>query len=164
MKLTRRCFSLSRMTHPDKSLDGMLASFLPMHRFYLHTEILFVRITLHVSRVAARPSTRVAVLTTDVRSCGRNSQRPWLLRKLKSDKFLVSRNACFESAKNDFVIVRLFFQHSGPFDDPDVILRPLTAATSDEEVVDSRHNLRDGRSVPRVQRRHDRRNLGHRRP
>lgn len=36
------------MEHPDKSLDSMLASFLPMHRFYLHTEILFVRITLHV--------------------------------------------------------------------------------------------------------------------
>lgn len=70
-----------RMDNPDKTLDQVLAAFLPMHRFFLITEILFVRITLH---------------------------RPWLLRKLKSDRFLVSRNACFESAKRDFVVRQQF--------------------------------------------------------
>ena len=38
-----------RMENPDRSLDGVLAAFLPIHRFFLITEILFVRITLHVS-------------------------------------------------------------------------------------------------------------------
>jgi len=48
------------MENPDKTLDNMLVSFLPMHRFYLHTEILFVRITLHV-----RPSSALSTSNTD---------------------------------------------------------------------------------------------------
>jgi hypothetical protein len=33
--------------------------------------------------------------------------RPWLLRKLKSNKFALSRRACFDAAKMDFRIVSL---------------------------------------------------------
>ena len=33
------------------------------------------------------------------------AQRPWLLRRLRSDKFALSRRACFEAAKADFRIV-----------------------------------------------------------
>jgi hypothetical protein len=92
------------MENPDKTLDNMLVSFLPMHRFYLHTEILFVRITLHVRPSSALSTSTQTPLTTHILSLPSVRQRPWLLRKLKSDKFLVSRNACFESAKRDFVI------------------------------------------------------------
>jgi hypothetical protein len=39
--------------------------------------------------------------------------RPWLLRKLKSNKYALSRKACFDAAKMDFRIVspvdRFFF-------------------------------------------------------
>lgn len=69
-----------RLENPDTSLDEEL-EFLPTHRYNLATEILFVTITLH---------------------------RPWLLRKLKSDKFALSRRACFESAKLDFRIRKEF--------------------------------------------------------
>lgn len=59
---------------PDTSLDAVL-DFLPVHRFLIVTEVYFVRISLH---------------------------RPYLLRKLDSDRFNFSRKACFDSAKRDF--------------------------------------------------------------
>lgn len=65
---------------PDTSLDGKM-HFLPVHRFLLTTEILFVRVILH---------------------------RPYLLRKLSSDRYLRSRNACFESAIKDFEVRKAF--------------------------------------------------------
>ncbi|EGO27539.1 hypothetical protein SERLADRAFT_435313 [Serpula lacrymans var. lacrymans S7.9] len=70
---------------PDTSLDDSL-KFLPIHRFLLITEILFVRISLH---------------------------RPYLLRRLSSDRYLRSRTACFESAMKDFE-VRQSFRESMP--------------------------------------------------
>ncbi|KAI0787224.1 fungal-specific transcription factor domain-containing protein [Irpex lacteus] len=63
---------------PDTSLDET-NFYIPAHRFLLVTEILFVRITLH---------------------------RPFLLRRLSSDKYLRSRKACFECAMQDFGILR----------------------------------------------------------
>ncbi|KAF8558765.1 hypothetical protein OG21DRAFT_1474614 [Imleria badia] len=65
---------------PDTSLDENMR-FLPVHRFLLITEILFVRISLH---------------------------RPYLLRKLSSDRYLRSRIACFESAITDFEVRKAF--------------------------------------------------------
>lgn len=65
---------------PDTSLDENMR-FIPVHRFLLITEILFVRISLH---------------------------RPYLLRKLSSDRYLRSRIACFESAIKDFEVRRAF--------------------------------------------------------
>ncbi|KAF8843130.1 hypothetical protein BDN67DRAFT_946219 [Paxillus ammoniavirescens] len=65
---------------PDVSLDESM-KFLPVHRFLLTTEILFVRISLH---------------------------RPYLLRKLSSDRYLRSRTACFESAMKDFEVRKAF--------------------------------------------------------
>ena len=65
---------------PDTSLDEKM-QFLPVHRFLLTTEILFVRISLH---------------------------RPYLLRKLSSDRYLRSRIACFESAIRDFEVRKAF--------------------------------------------------------
>lgn len=65
---------------PDTSLDENM-QFLPVHRFLLTTEILFVRISLH---------------------------RPYLLRKLSSDRYLRSRVACFESAIKDFEVRKAF--------------------------------------------------------
>ncbi|KAG8739257.1 hypothetical protein FRC12_016389 [Ceratobasidium sp. 428] len=59
---------------PDTSLDSVL-DFLPVHRFLIITEVYFVRISLH---------------------------RPYLLRKLDSDRFNFSRKACFDSARRDF--------------------------------------------------------------
>ncbi len=54
----------------DTSLDHTFP-YVPVHRFLLITEILFVRISLH---------------------------RPYMLRRLNSDRYARSRNACFESA------------------------------------------------------------------
>ncbi|KAG9317669.1 hypothetical protein JVU11DRAFT_1880 [Chiua virens] len=65
---------------PDTSLDEKMR-FIPVHRFLLTTEILFVRIGLH---------------------------RPYLLRKLSSDRYLQSRVACFESAIKDFEVRKAF--------------------------------------------------------
>ncbi|KAH0840133.1 hypothetical protein J3R83DRAFT_1110 [Lanmaoa asiatica] len=65
---------------PDTSLDENM-QFLPVHRFLLTTEILFVRISLH---------------------------RPYLLRKLSSDRYLRSRIACFESSIKDFEVRKAF--------------------------------------------------------
>lgn len=65
---------------PDTTLDEKL-QFLPVHRLLLTTEILFVRISLH---------------------------RPYLLRKLSSDRYLRSRVACFESAIKDFEVRKAF--------------------------------------------------------
>ncbi|KAF8138714.1 fungal-specific transcription factor domain-containing protein [Boletus edulis] len=65
---------------PDTSLDETMR-FIPTHRLLLITEILFVRISLH---------------------------RPYLLRKLSSDRYLRSRNACFESAIKDFEVRKAF--------------------------------------------------------
>ncbi|EIN10366.1 hypothetical protein PUNSTDRAFT_99821 [Punctularia strigosozonata HHB-11173 SS5] len=70
---------------PDTSLDETLP-YIPVHRYLLITEILFVRISLH---------------------------RPYLLRKLGSDRYARSRKACFESAKKDFR-VRQAFRASRP--------------------------------------------------
>ncbi|KAJ3534760.1 hypothetical protein NM688_g7083 [Phlebia brevispora] len=67
---------------PDTSLDETHL-YIPAHRFLLVTEILFVRITLH---------------------------RPYLLRRLSSDRYLRSRTACFECAMKDFMIRRRFLE------------------------------------------------------
>ncbi|PIL37139.1 transcription factor [Ganoderma sinense ZZ0214-1] len=61
---------------PDTSLDHTL-TYIPLQRFLLVTEFLFVRISLH---------------------------RPYLLRKLDSTKYSRSRDACFESALKDHQI------------------------------------------------------------
>jgi hypothetical protein len=65
---------------PDTSLDQTLP-YLPVHRCLLITEILFVRISLH---------------------------RPYLLRRLNSDRYLHSRKACFASALQDFRVRQAF--------------------------------------------------------
>ncbi|KIJ70514.1 hypothetical protein HYDPIDRAFT_105263 [Hydnomerulius pinastri MD-312] len=65
---------------PDTSLDDSM-QFLPVHRFLLITEVLFVRVSLH---------------------------RPYLLRKLSCDRYLRSRRACFESAMKDFEVRKAF--------------------------------------------------------
>lgn len=67
---------------PDTSLDETY-HYIAAHRFLLVTEILFVRITLH---------------------------RPYLLRRLGSDRYLRSRNACFECAMKDFSLRRRFLE------------------------------------------------------
>jgi hypothetical protein len=65
---------------PDRSLDNTL-TYIPVHRFLLITEIMFVRISLH---------------------------RPYLLRKLGTDRYQRSRVACFESALTDFKVRQAF--------------------------------------------------------
>jgi hypothetical protein len=65
---------------PDTSLDGS-KKFIPVHRFILLTEILFIRISLH---------------------------RPYLLRRLGSDRYARSRIAAFESAIKDYRIRQAF--------------------------------------------------------
>ncbi|KAG6332954.1 hypothetical protein ID866_6128 [Astraeus odoratus] len=65
---------------PDTSLDET-KKFIPVHRFLLITETLFVRISLH---------------------------RPYLLRRLSCDRYVRSRNACFESAMKDFQVRKAF--------------------------------------------------------
>ncbi|KAG6902225.1 hypothetical protein C0995_002857 [Termitomyces sp. Mi166 len=66
--------------NPDRSLDGKF-KYIPVHRFLLITEILFVRISLH---------------------------RPYILRRLGSDRYARSRAACFESAIKDFEVRKSF--------------------------------------------------------
>ncbi|KAJ7276454.1 hypothetical protein B0H12DRAFT_23490 [Mycena haematopus] len=65
---------------PDKSLDET-SSYIPVHRYLLVTEVLFIRNSLHM---------------------------PYILRKLKTDRYAHSRNACFESAMKDFDVRRAF--------------------------------------------------------
>ncbi|KAF7332102.1 Zn(2)-C6 fungal-type domain-containing protein [Mycena kentingensis (nom. inval.)] len=68
---------------PDRSLDDKL-SFVPVHRFLLITEVLFVRNSLHM---------------------------PYILRKIKTERptpYARSRTACFESAMKDFSVRRAF--------------------------------------------------------
>ncbi|KAJ3513267.1 hypothetical protein NLJ89_g3042 [Agrocybe chaxingu] len=65
---------------PDTSLDHT-STYVPVHRFLLITEILFVRISLH---------------------------RPYMLRRLNSERYARSRNACFESAIKDFEVRQAF--------------------------------------------------------
>lgn len=60
--------------NPDKSLDET-SKYIPVHRYLLLTEIMFVRINLH---------------------------RPYFLRRLNSERYARSRQACFESAMKDF--------------------------------------------------------------
>lgn len=71
----------------DREADDMTEHYwLPVHRFMLLTEVLVTTIILH---------------------------RPWLLRRLTSNRYLASRSACFESAKLDFQI-RQDFQRDVP--------------------------------------------------
>ncbi|KAI0318688.1 fungal-specific transcription factor domain-containing protein [Amylostereum chailletii] len=65
---------------PDTSLDEAYP-YIPAHRYLLITEVLFVRISLH---------------------------RPYLLRRLGTDRYLRSRDACFESATKDFEVRATF--------------------------------------------------------
>lgn len=65
---------------PDTSLDES-CTYIPVHRFLLITEILFVRIGLH---------------------------RPYLLRRLSSDRYSRSRKACFDSAMKDSEVRKAF--------------------------------------------------------
>ncbi|KIY74144.1 hypothetical protein CYLTODRAFT_484889 [Cylindrobasidium torrendii FP15055 ss-10] len=60
--------------HPDTSLDEE-CPYIPVHRYLLITEIMFVRTSLH---------------------------RPYLLQRLSSDRYARSRAACFESVMMDF--------------------------------------------------------------
>ncbi|EIW61968.1 uncharacterized protein TRAVEDRAFT_117517 [Trametes versicolor FP-101664 SS1] len=66
---------------PDTSYDHS-HPYIPLQRFLLVTEFLFVRISLH---------------------------RPYLLRKLDGNKYARSRSACFESALKDFEIRQEYF-------------------------------------------------------
>ncbi|ODN79510.1 hypothetical protein L202_03476 [Cryptococcus amylolentus CBS 6039] len=68
------------MHNPDKSWDDKLW-FLSIHRYYIQTEILHFTIILH---------------------------RPWLLRRLRSSRYVLSRNACFEAATTDYKIRQAF--------------------------------------------------------
>lgn len=61
---------------PDTSLDET-HPYLAVHRFLVLTEIMFVRMSLH---------------------------RPYILRRLDSDRFAKSRRACFDAAKKDFAL------------------------------------------------------------
>jgi hypothetical protein len=66
--------------NPDISLDKE-KPYIPIHRFLLITEVLFVRTSLH---------------------------RPYILRRLSSDRYARSRAACFESAIKDFQVQQAF--------------------------------------------------------
>ncbi|WVQ79880.1 hypothetical protein IAT38_001980 [Cryptococcus sp. DSM 104549] len=68
------------MLTPDKSYDSKLW-FLPIHRYYIQTEILHFTIILH---------------------------RPWLLRKLRSSRYALSRTACFDAAVTDYKLRQAF--------------------------------------------------------
>ncbi|KAJ3857761.1 fungal-specific transcription factor domain-containing protein [Lentinula lateritia] len=66
--------------NPDISLDEE-KPYIPIHRFLLITEVLFVRTSLH---------------------------RPYILRRLSSDRYARSRAACFESAVKDYQVRQAF--------------------------------------------------------
>ncbi|KAJ4478167.1 fungal-specific transcription factor domain-containing protein [Lentinula aciculospora] len=66
--------------NPDTSLDEE-KPYIPVHRFLLITEVLFVRTSLH---------------------------RPYILRRLSSDRYARSRAACFESAVKDYQVRQAF--------------------------------------------------------
>ncbi|KIL68025.1 hypothetical protein M378DRAFT_72501 [Amanita muscaria Koide BX008] len=68
--------------NPDKALDETL-KYIQVHRYLLLTEIMFVRMNLN---------------------------RPYLLRRLNSDRYARSRQACFESAIKDFEIRQAFHE------------------------------------------------------
>ncbi|KDQ64551.1 hypothetical protein JAAARDRAFT_28196 [Jaapia argillacea MUCL 33604] len=70
-------------TEPDTSMD-ISHPYIPVHRYLLITEVWFVRISLH---------------------------RPYLLRRLGSDRYARSRQACFDSAINDFQVRKAFREH-----------------------------------------------------
>ncbi|WVF67048.1 hypothetical protein IAT40_001791 [Kwoniella sp. CBS 6097] len=76
-----------RMHDPDKTLDS-IHFWLPIHRLMLLTEVLVTTIILH---------------------------RPWLLRKLSSNRYSASRIACFEAAKLDFQIRQDFQREVSDF-------------------------------------------------
>ncbi|WVQ94574.1 hypothetical protein IAU59_001654 [Kwoniella sp. CBS 9459] len=76
-----------RMHDPDKTLDS-IHFWLPVHRLMLLTEVLVTTIILH---------------------------RPWLLRKLSSNRYSASRTACFEAAKLDFQIRQDFQREVSDF-------------------------------------------------
>lgn len=67
---------------PDTSLDAS-QPYIPVHRFIIITEVFFVRISLH---------------------------RPYLLRRLSSDRYSLSRRASFDSAKRDYRTRQAFKQ------------------------------------------------------
>jgi len=69
----------------DTSLDDS-HSYLAVHRFLVLTEIMFVRMSLH---------------------------RPYILRRLDSERFGRSRRACFDAAKKDFAL-RTEFRRAQP--------------------------------------------------
>nr|XP_019046958.1 hypothetical protein I302_03564 [Kwoniella bestiolae CBS 10118]OCF25888.1 hypothetical protein I302_03564 [Kwoniella bestiolae CBS 10118] len=69
-----------KMLIPDKSYDKKMW-FLPIHRYYIQTEILHFTIILH---------------------------RPWLLRKLRSSRYALSRQACFDAAVTDYKLRQMF--------------------------------------------------------
>ncbi|KAG8761465.1 hypothetical protein FRC14_003878 [Serendipita sp. 396] len=79
----------------DTSLDES-HPYIPVHRFIIITEVFFVRISLH---------------------------RPYLLRRLSSDRYALSRRACFESAQQEYKI-RQRFKNTMPED----VLRALGGA------------------------------------
>ncbi|EIW71030.1 hypothetical protein TREMEDRAFT_27559 [Tremella mesenterica DSM 1558] len=86
-----------RMHDFDRSYDTKLW-FLPVHRYYIQTEILHFTIILHVS----------LLITPFSWTLGSFSCRPYLLRKLRQNRYALSRNACFEAAVTDWKIRNAF--------------------------------------------------------
>ncbi|KIR54550.1 nuclear protein [Cryptococcus gattii Ru294] len=86
------------MLNHDKSYDSKLW-FLPIHRYYIQTEILHFTIILHVSYKKTCPLIKTLIVAM---------QRPWLLRRLKSSRYNLSRTACFDAAITDYKIRQAF--------------------------------------------------------
>jgi hypothetical protein len=79
----------------DTALDES-HPYIPIHRFIIITEVFFVRISLH---------------------------RPYLLRRLSTERYNLSRHACFESARQEYKF-RQQFKHTMTAD----VLRALGGA------------------------------------
>lgn len=79
--------------------------FLPIHRYYIQTEILHFTIILHVSykKICRLMKTLIVAM-----------QRPWLLRRLKSSRYNLSRTACFDAAITDYKIVSYIIYEAHP--------------------------------------------------
>lgn len=89
------------MENADKSLDHHPEhGYIPIHRYYLSTEIRKSTSLLTNSTPSADRATNTVFIIITL-------HRPWLLRRLKSDKFALSRRACYDAAKMDFRIVSL---------------------------------------------------------
>lgn len=79
--------------------------FLPIHRYYIQTEILHFTIILHVSYKKTCRLMKTLIVAM---------QRPWLLRRLKSSRYNLSRTACFDAAITDYKIVSYIISEAHP--------------------------------------------------